>query len=106
MYLIDDVRLSVENIQAKMVALSKYSYDRLESVENSLEHEWVENDKLLKNYTKEQIESLYIISTLISDIQKNIDRLNHDVVRCSKKIKRTDNVRPDQETTLPATKND
>lgn len=104
MYILDDLKLSVENIQSKMVALSNYSYDRLESVENRLEHEWVENDEVLTAYAKEQIEELYIISTLIGDIQKNVSRLNHDVDRYKKMIKEADNVNPDQEKTLPANK--
>ena len=88
---IDDIQLDTEVIQMKLRALSNQAYDRMESVENSVEQKWVKDDITLTAYLKERIEDLYIITTLVNDIQRSVDKLNN-----------ASNVIPDQETTLPA----
>ncbi|UBH09499.1 hypothetical protein [Macrococcus armenti] len=99
---IDDIQLDTEVIQMKLRALSNQAYDRMESVENSVEQKWVKDDTTLTAYLKERIEDLYIITTLVNDIQRSVDKLNVDVTKLSNKLNNASNVIPDQEPTLPA----
>lgn len=99
---IDDIQMETEILQMKLRALSNQSFSRIENVENSLEQKWVKDDITLTAYLKEQIEELYIISTLVNDIQRNVDKLNVDVTKCRNKLNNASNVNPDQEKTLPA----
>lgn len=101
---IDDIQLETEVIQMKLRALSNQAYDRMESVENSVEQKWVKDDSTLTAYLKEQIEDLYIITTLVNDIQRSVDKLNVDVTKLRNKLNNASNVIPDQENTLPANK--
>lgn len=99
---IDDIQMETEVIQMKLRALSNQSFSRIENVENSLEQKWVKDDITLTAYLKEQIEELYIISTLVNDIQRNVDKLNVDVTKCRNKLNNASNVKHDQEPTLLA----
>lgn len=99
---IDDIQMETEILQMKLRALSNQSFSRIENVENSLEQKWVKDDITLTAYLKEQIEELYIISTLVNDIQRSVDKLNVDVTKCRNKLNNASNVKPDQENTLPA----
>ncbi|WBF51992.1 hypothetical protein [Macrococcoides canis] len=99
---IDDIQLDTEVIQMKLRALSNQAYDRMESVENSVEQKWVKDDTTLTAYLKEQIEDLYIITTLVNDIQRSVDKLNVDITKCRNNLNNASNVKPDQENTLPA----
>ncbi|WP_414047375.1 hypothetical protein ACMGE7_11715 [Macrococcus equi] len=91
----EDLKMDVDYIQMKMSALSKRACDNLEGLETSLDADWVKKDMTLKGYLTEELESMYILATVINDIKDSVERLN-------KQLKRTGNVRPDQETTLPA----
>jgi len=99
---IDDIQMDTEIIQMKLRALSNQAYDRMESVENSVEQKWVKGDITLTAYLKEQIEDLYIITTLVNDIQRSVDKLNADVTKYRNELRNASNVIPDQEPTLPA----
>lgn len=88
----EDLKFEIELLVMKISALNNHAYSHLESVESSLESPWCKENQVAFQYMKEANQYLYISTTLIRDIQKDVERLNE----------KTDNVRPDQETTLPA----
>ncbi|MGK0576793.1 hypothetical protein [Macrococcus capreoli] len=94
----DDLLVGLECLMMKLKALNHHEHNHLISIEHSLETKWCQQNRLAYEYMKEVNQDLYISTTLIRDIEKDIERLYEEI--CKEKA---DNVRPDQETTLPAT---
>lgn len=92
----EDFKNEMELLNMKISALSHHAYEHLESVEYSLGTRWCNENKLAFEYMKEVRESLYISTTLISNIQTDIERLNEKINK-----EKVDNIRPDQEKMLP-----
>ncbi|PKE12698.1 hypothetical protein CW685_04050 [Macrococcoides caseolyticum] len=95
-----DIKLDIEELVIKIKALDHLAFNNLEEIENRLKQDWITSDFTLKRITTEQVQELYILTTIISNIRKTIETLHVDV----EKIKEADNVIPDQEPTLPANK--
>lgn len=94
----EDLILGIERLKMKLRALNHHEHNHLESIETSLDTTWCQKNRLAYEYMKEVNQDLYISTTLISDIEKYVERLFEGI--CKEKA---DNVRPDQEITLPAT---
>lgn len=70
---------TLEMLDMKLKALSHHSFNHLDNIELSLETNWCKENTLAFEYMKEVNQDLYITTTLISDIQKDVERLNKEV---------------------------
>lgn len=93
-----DFKLDIEELIIKIEALEHLGFSNLETIENRLQQEWITNNFTLKKITTEQVQDLYILTTIIRNIRETIENLHVNI----EKIKEADNVNPDQENTLPA----
>lgn len=95
---IRDMKLQVEMLQIKINALSDQVFSHLEQIETSIEMDWIEPNPIAKRYLIENMRDVYITSTVVSDIEKDIERLNEELSK-----EKTDNTNSDQtEKVLPA----
>ena len=94
---LNDVIVDVDSLKLKMDALNHLVFSNLETIENRLKQDWVTENYTLKKMTEEQVEDLYILSTVISDIWKSVERLQEE-------IKKADNTTRSDQTNevLPA----
>lgn len=94
---LNDVIVDVDSLKLKVDALNHLAFSNLETIENRLEQDWVTENYTLKKMTEEQVEDLYILSTVISDIWKSVERLQDE-------IKKADNTQRSDQTNevLPA----
>lgn len=92
---LNDVLVDVKSLKLKVDALNNLVFSNLEDAEDRLEQQWIKENFTLRTMTEEQTQDLFILSTVISDVWKSVERLQDE-------IKKADNVKPDQEPTLPA----
>ena len=96
---IRDMKLQVEMLQIKINALSDQVFSHLEQIETSIEMDWIEPNPIAKRYLIENMRDVYVTSAVVSDIEKDIERLNEELSK-----EKTDNTNSDQtEKVLPAT---
>ncbi|QQB05690.1 hypothetical protein [Macrococcoides caseolyticum] len=92
---LNDVLVDVKSLKLKVDALNNLVFSNLEDAEDRLEQQWIKENFTLRTMTEEQTQDLFILSTVISDVWKSVERLQDE-------IKKASNVKPDQENTLPA----
>ncbi|QRN49972.1 hypothetical protein [Macrococcoides bohemicum] len=80
-----DIRFEINQTKMKMDALKSIAYQDLESVESLLNSEWVQKNKILNKTIVESNEKLYVIATLISDINKSVESIQDAIneIECS-----------------------
>lgn len=80
-----DIRFEINQTKMKMDALKNIAYQDLESVESLLNSEWVQKNKILNKTIVESNEKLYVIATLISDINKSVESIQDAIneIECS-----------------------
>lgn len=93
---LNDLVVDINSLKLKVDALNNLVFSNLEDAEDRLQQNWIKENFTLRTMTEEQIQDIFILSTVISDIWKAMERLQDE-------IKKADNVKPDQEPTLPAT---
>ncbi|WP_420496203.1 hypothetical protein QA540_09375 [Macrococcus psychrotolerans] len=76
---LNDVVVDINSLKLKVDALNHLAFSNLETIENRLEQDWVTENYTLKKMTEEQVEDLYILSTVISDIWKSVERLQDEI---------------------------
>ncbi|PKE17387.1 hypothetical protein [Macrococcoides caseolyticum] len=76
---LNDVIVDVDSLKLKMDALNHLAFSNLETIESRLEQEWITKDITLKAVTEEQVQDLYILSTIISDVWKSVERLQDEI---------------------------
>ena len=95
---IRDMKLQVEMLQIKINALSDQVFSHLEQIETSIEMDWIEPNPIAKRYLIENMRDVYVTSAVVSDIEKDIERLNEELSK-----EKTDNTNSDQtKKVLPA----
>lgn len=92
---LNDVIVDVDSLKLKMDALNNLVFSNLEDAEYRLEQQWIKENFTLRTMTEEQTQDLFILSTVISDVWKSVERLQDEIKKASNE--------PDQEQTLPAT---
>ncbi len=70
---LEELQTDLSILQRKLSALSSLVYNRLESAETNAESDWVESNPVAKKLYQEAAEDLYLIATVVSDIEKNVD---------------------------------
>lgn len=76
---LNDVIVDVDSLKLKMDALNHLAFSNLETIESRLEQEWITENITLKQITEEQVQDLYILSTIISDIWKTVEKLQEEI---------------------------
>lgn len=99
--MIEDHVEVIKVIKRKLSALSNLVHDKLTSAETNAEAKWIK-DKFIKKLYEESSEDYYILFTILIDIEGSIERLNTEVLSHIDELKKADNVKHDQEPTLPA----
>lgn len=75
----EDVKIMIEQLKMKLNVLNHHEHNHLESIETSLGTTWCQQNRLAYEYMKEVNQDLYISTTLISDIQKDIECLDEEI---------------------------
>lgn len=76
---LNDVIVDVDSLKLKVDALNHLAFTNLETIENRLEQQWITENITLKHVTEEQVQDLYILSTIISDIWKSVEKLQEEI---------------------------
>lgn len=76
---LNDVIVDVDSLNLKVDALNHLAFTTLETIENRLEQLWITENITLKQITEEQVQDLYILSTIISDISKSVEKLQEEI---------------------------
>lgn len=85
---LNDVIVDVDSLKLKVDALNHLAFTNLETIENRLEQQWITENITLKHVTEEQVQDLYILSTIISDIWKSVEKLQEEIKKPSYIINR------------------
>lgn len=80
---LNDVIVDVDSLKLKVDALNHLAFTNLETIENRLEQQWITENITLKQITEEQVQDLYILSTIISDIWKSVEKLQEEIKKPS-----------------------
>lgn len=94
---LNDVVVDINSLKLKVDALNNLVFSNLEDAEDRLEQSWIKENFTLRTMTEEQTQDLFILSTVISDIWKSVERLQDE-------IKKADNTHRSDQTNevLPA----
>ncbi|QYA35013.1 hypothetical protein [Macrococcoides caseolyticum] len=76
---LNDVIVDVNNLKLKVDALNNLVFSNLEDAEDRLEQRWIKENFTLRTMTEEQTQDLFILSTVISDIWKSVERLQDEI---------------------------
>lgn len=76
---LNDIVVDINSLKLKMDALNHLAFSNLETIESRLEQEWITKDITLKAVTEEQVQDLFILSTVISDIWKSVEKLQEEI---------------------------
>lgn len=76
---LNDVIVDVDSLKLKMDALNHLVFSNLETIESRLEQEWITENITLKHITEEQVQDLFILSTVISDIWRSVEKLQEEI---------------------------
>lgn len=79
MTILNDVIVDVDSLKLKVDALNHLAFTNLETIESILEQQWITENITLKQITEEQVQDLYILSTIISDIWKSVEKLQEEI---------------------------
>lgn len=94
---LNDIVVDINSLKLKVDALNNLVFSNLEDAEDRLEQHWIAEDFTLRMMAEEQTQDLFILSTVISDIWKSMERLQDE-------IKKADNTQRSDQTNevLPA----
>ncbi|EKF6164336.1 hypothetical protein OZ242_000559 [Staphylococcus pseudintermedius] len=94
---LNDVIVDINSLKLKMDALNNLVFSNLEDAEDKLEKQWIKENLTLRMMTEEQVQDLFVLSTVISDIWRAVERLQDE-------IKKADNTTRSDQTNevLPA----
>lgn len=94
---LNDLVVDINSLKLKVDALNNLVFSNLEDAEDRLEQNWIKENFTLRTMTEEQIQDIFILSTVISDIWKSVERLQDE-------IKKADNTQRSDQTNevLPA----
>lgn len=77
----EDLITGIEVLKMKLSALNHHEHNHLVSIETSLGTKWCQQNTLANEYMKEVNQDLYISTTLISDIEKDVERLYEEICK-------------------------
>ncbi|WP_414046657.1 hypothetical protein ACMGE5_10220 [Macrococcus equi] len=75
----NEMNMELELLKLKINALCEQAYDHLSDLETTLEIEWMKHHLVTKQYLIEQQRKAYINATIISDIEKDVERIFEDL---------------------------
>lgn len=70
-----DLQAQIELLQLKVNALTNHAYNHLGELEVMIEQDWIKKNPITRRYLVEQMQDCYINATIISDIEKDVERL-------------------------------
>ncbi len=76
---LNDVLVDVKSLKLKVDALNNLVFSNLEDAEDRLEQRWISENFTLRTMTEEQTQDLFILSTVISDIWKAVEKLQDEI---------------------------
>ena len=76
---LNDVIVDVDSLKLKVDALNNLVFSNLEDAEDRLQQRWIKQDFTLRTMTEEQTQDLFILSTVISDVWKSVERLQDEI---------------------------
>ncbi|PKE21700.1 hypothetical protein [Macrococcoides caseolyticum] len=76
---LNDVLVDVKSLKLKVDALNNLVFSNLEDAEDRLEQNWIKENFTLRTMTEEQTQDLFILSTVISDVWKSVERLQDEI---------------------------
>lgn len=76
---LNDVLVDVKSLKLKVDALNNLVFSNLEDAEDRLEQRWIKENFTLRTMTEEQTQDLFILSTVISDVWKSLERLQDEI---------------------------
>ena len=76
---LNDVIVDVDSLKLKVDALNNLVFSNLEDAEDRLEQNWIKDNFTLRTMTEEQIQDTFILSTVISDIWKAVEKLQDEI---------------------------
>lgn len=76
---LNDVLVDVKSLKLKVDALNNLVFSNLEDAEDRLEQQWIKENFTLRTMTEEQTQDLFILSTVISDVWKSVERLQDEI---------------------------
>ena len=76
---LNDVLVDVKSLKLKVDALNNLVFSNLEDAEDRLEQRWIKENFTLRTMTEEQTQDLFILSTVISDVWKSVEKLQDEI---------------------------
>ncbi|PKE19429.1 hypothetical protein [Macrococcoides caseolyticum] len=76
---LNDVVVDINSLKLKVDALNNLVFSNLEDAEDRLEQNWIKENFTLRTMTEEQVQDIFILSTVISDIWKSVERLQDEI---------------------------
>ncbi len=76
---LNDVVVDINSLKLKVDALNNLVFSNLEDAEDRLEQQWIKENFTLRTMTEEQTQDLFILSTVISDVWKSVERLQDEI---------------------------
>lgn len=76
---LNDLVVDINSLKLKVDALNNLVFSNLEDAEDRLEQNWIAENFTLRTMTEEQTQDLFILSTVISDVWKSVERLQDEI---------------------------
>ena len=76
---LNDLVVDINSLKLKVDALNNLVFSNLEDAEDRLQQRWIKQDFTLRMMTEEQTQDLFILSTVISDIWKAVEKLQDEI---------------------------
>ncbi|MCH4984912.1 hypothetical protein AB4G91_06865 [Macrococcoides goetzii] len=73
-----DLQTQIEMLELKVNALSDQVFNHLSELETMIDQDWIKENPITRRYLIEQQRDVYVTSTVVSDIEKDIERLNEE----------------------------
>ncbi len=86
---LNDVLVDVKSLKLKVDALNNLVFSNLEDAEDRLEQHWIKDNFTLRTMTEEQTQDLFILSTVISDVWKSMEKLQDEIKKADTSHKNT-----------------
>ena len=86
---LNDVLVDVKSLKLKVDALNNLVFSNLEDAEDRLEQYWIKDNFTLRTMTEEQTQDLFVLSTVISDIWKSVEKLQEEIKKADTSHKNT-----------------
>ncbi|HCD18961.1 hypothetical protein C7R57_07240 [Macrococcoides caseolyticum subsp. caseolyticum] len=86
---LNDLVVDINSLKLKVDALNNLVFSNLEDAEDRLEQSWIKENFTLRTMTEEQTQDLFILSTVISDVWKSVERLQDEIKKADTSHKNT-----------------